>query len=125
VLRVPAADGQRAQRASAASEGAGDDKRPIDDVGVSQPGPGAVSVRSCDVGGATYHFCPECGSTVYWDISVAPDVVVAVGGFGDPTFPPPMISGFEAYGHPWAKNPPDLPVPHYDYDGTEHGGPQA
>src|SRR3954470_4301653 len=31
--------------------------------------------RSCDSGGATYHFCPECGSTVYWDISVAPDVV--------------------------------------------------
>ena len=21
--------------------------------------------RSCDSGGATYHFCPECGSTVY------------------------------------------------------------
>ena len=36
-----------------------------------------------------------------------------------------MISGFEAYGHPWAMNPSDLPVPHYDYDGTEHGGPRA
>ena len=52
-----------------------------------------------DSGGATYHFCPECGSTVYWDISVAPDVLgVAVGGFTDPTFPPPVIAGFEAYG---------------------------
>jgi hypothetical protein len=66
---------------------------------------------------------PECGSTVYWDISVAPDVIgVAVGGLTDPTFPPPMISGFEAYGHPWAMNASDLPVPHYEYDGTEHGG---
>ena len=66
------------------------------------------------------------GSTVYWDISVAPDLVgVAVGSFTDPTFPPPMISGFEAYGHSWAMNPSDLPIPHYEYDGTEHGGPRA
>ena len=85
-----------------------------------------VAFRSCDSGGATYHFCPECGSTVYWDIPVAPDVVgVAVGAFTDPTFPPPMISGFEAYGHPWTMNPSQLPVQHYDYDGTEHGGPRA
>ena len=76
--------------------------------------------------GATYHFCPECGSTVYWEISVAPEVLgVAVGGFTDPTFPPPMISGFEAYGRPWAMNLSDLPMPHYDYDGTSHGGPRA
>jgi hypothetical protein len=85
-----------------------------------------VTFRSCDSGGATYHFCPECGSTVYWDISIAPDVIgVAVGAFADPTFPPPMISGFEAYGHPWAMNPSELSIPHYDYDGTSHGGPRA
>jgi hypothetical protein len=85
-----------------------------------------VTFRSCDSGGATYHFCPECGSTVYWDISAAPDVIgVAVGAFTDPTFPPPMISGFEAYGHPWAMNAADLPVPHLDYDGTEGGGQRA
>jgi hypothetical protein len=54
------------------------------------------------------------------------DVVgVAVGGFTDPTFPPPMISGFEAYGPAWAMNASDLPMPHYDYDGTSHGGPRA
>jgi hypothetical protein len=87
---------------------------------------GTATFRSCDSGGATYHFCPECGSTVYWDISAAPDVIgVAVGAFTDPTFPPPMISGFEAYGHPWAMNASDLPVPHLDYDGTEGGGPRA
>ena len=85
-----------------------------------------VTFRSCDSGGATYHFCPECGSTVYWDISAAPDVIgVAVGSFTDSTFPPPMISGFEAYGHPWAMNPSQLQIPHYDYDGTSHGGPRA
>jgi hypothetical protein len=85
-----------------------------------------VTFRSCDSGGATYHFCPECGSTVYWDISAAPDVIgVAVGAFTDPTFPPPMISGFEAYGHPWAMSPSDLPIPHYDSAGTSHGGQRA
>ncbi len=85
-----------------------------------------VTFCSCDSGGATYHFCPECGSTVYWDISAAPDVIgVAVGAFTDPTFPPPMISGFEAYGHPWAMNVSDITMPHYDYDGTSHGGVRA
>jgi hypothetical protein len=82
--------------------------------------------RSCDSGGATYHFCPECGSTVYWDISAAPDVLgVAVGAFTDPEFPPPMISGFEAYGTKWAMNVSELSMPHYDYDGTSGGGPRA
>jgi hypothetical protein len=76
-----------------------------------------ATFRSCDSDGATYHFCPECGSTVYWDMVVAPDIIgVAVGGFTDPTFPPPMISGFEAYGHPWAMTASDLPMPggHHD-----------
>ena len=85
-----------------------------------------VTYRSCDSGGATYHFCPECGSTVYWDISIAPDFVgVAVGGFTDPAFPPPMISGFEAYGPAWVMNVSELPMPHHDYDGTSQGGPRA
>ena len=74
-----------------------------------------VTFRSCDSAGTTYHFCPECGSTVYWDLSTAPDVVgVAVGSFADPTFPPPMGSGFEAYGHPWTMNLSDLQI-HLEY----------
>jgi hypothetical protein len=84
-----------------------------------------VTFRSCDSEGATYHFCPECGSTVYWELSIAPDFVgVAVGCFTDPTFPPPVISGFEAYGTAWAMNASALPIPHHDYDGTSHGGPR-
>jgi hypothetical protein len=71
-----------------------------------------ATFRSCDSGGATYHFCPECGSTVYWDISIDPDRIgVAVGAFADPTFPPPMGSGFEEYAHPWVKNVAALPMP--------------
>jgi hypothetical protein len=87
-----------------------------------------AAFRSCDSGGATYHFCPDCGSTVYWDIEAAPDVLgVAVGAFTDPAFPPPMIAGFEAYGAEWAMNVSALPMPggHYQYDGTSRGGPRA
>jgi hypothetical protein len=84
-----------------------------------------ATFRSCDSAGATYHFCPECGSTVYWEIAIAPGFIGAgVGGFTDPTFPRPIISGFEAYGPAWLMNISDLPMPHHDYDGTSHGGPR-
>jgi hypothetical protein len=70
-----------------------------------------VEYPSCDSGGATYHFCPVCGSTVYWDITTAPDFVgLAIGNLTDPTFPPPKISGFEDYGHSWSMKAADLPI---------------
>jgi hypothetical protein len=86
-----------------------------------------ATFRSCDSQGITYHFCPECGSTVYWEFAFAPDSLgVAVGAFSDPTFPPPIGSGFEAYGAAWARNLiSDLPMPHYDYEGPSHGVPRA
>jgi hypothetical protein len=72
-----------------------------------------ATFRSCDSGGVTYHFCPECGSTVYWEIAVAPGFLgVAIGAMTDPTFPAPKISGFEEYGHPWAMTVSDLPMDH-------------
>lgn len=74
-----------------------------------------VTYPSCDSGGATYHFCPECGCTVYWDLAFAPEFLgVAVGALTDPTFPPPVVSGFEAYGHPWAMNAAAVPMAHAD-----------
>jgi hypothetical protein len=76
-----------------------------------------VTYRSFDSEGATYHFCPVCGSTVYYEIAVAPDFIgVRVGAFTDPTFPPPMISGFEECRFPWALNVAALPMPggHHD-----------
>ena len=36
----------------------------------------------------------------------------------DPTFPPPVISGFEAYGRAWVMNISDLPMPNHHHDGT-------
>jgi hypothetical protein len=65
----------------------------------------------CDSVGAAYHFCPVCGTTVYWDIAPAPDLIgIAIGTFFDPAFPPPKISGFEKYAHPWAMQAADLPI---------------
>jgi hypothetical protein len=92
------------------------------------PSDSSTPASRCDAMGGTYHFCPECGSTLYWEIANAADILgVAVGAFTDPTFPPPMISGFEAYGARWAMKVSDLPMPggHYEHDGTSHGGPRA
>ncbi len=77
----------------------------------------AVTYRSCDSGGATYHFCPTCGTTVYWDIAAAPEVVgIALGTLTDPSFPAPVISAFEAYGHPWAMTAGELEAIRLEYD---------
>jgi len=60
----------------------------------------------------TSHFCPVCGSTVYYYRKSDPARTgVRVGAFADPTFPPPMGSGFEEYKHPWAMNVAALPMP--------------
>jgi hypothetical protein len=60
----------------------------------------------------TSHFCPECGSTVYYYRKSDPARTgVRVGAFADNTFPPPMGSGFEEYMHPWVKNLSALPMP--------------
>ena len=46
-----------------------------------------------------FHFCPDCGSTVFYR---EPDVVVImVGSFADPTFPPPVESGYDSRRHHW------------------------
>jgi hypothetical protein len=58
------------------------------------------------------HFCPTCGSTVYYYRKSDPARTgVRVGAFADPSFPPPMGSGFEEYAHPWVANIAALPMP--------------
>jgi hypothetical protein len=35
-----------------------------------------------------FHFCPECGTTVYWKVEASPGKTgIAIGVFADPTFP--------------------------------------
>ncbi|WP_075997266.1 GFA family protein [Salaquimonas pukyongi] len=50
-----------------------------------------VHVRISESGYAVkHHFCPECGSTVYWYPERMPELVaVGVGAFSDPEFPAP------------------------------------
>src|SRR6185437_513514 len=50
------------------------------------------------------HFCPECGTSVYWEADRLPGHVgVAVGAFADPDFAPPKHSVWETFRHPWLR----------------------
>jgi hypothetical protein len=66
-------------------------------------------LRIGDEGGrATFHFCPECGATVYYYIDDLPDVIaIPVGAFADPAFPAPRVSVYEARKHAWVGIPAD------------------
>ena len=53
-----------------------------------------------------FHFCPECGSQVFYTEPSEPDlIVVSVGSFADPTFPPPTESGYDEHRHHWVRLP--------------------
>jgi len=70
-------------------------------------GPERLFTRSSDGGhDVTFHFCPDCGSTVYWEPARLPALVgVAVGAFADPTFPAPSQQVYLATRHPWVSVP--------------------
>jgi hypothetical protein len=73
-------------------------------------GTDGITNSAADV--VTSHFCPVCGSTVYYYRKSDPARTgVRVGAFADPTFPPPMGSGFEEYRHPWTTNIAALQMP--------------
>ena len=49
-----------------------------------------------------FHFCPNCGSSVFWEGDRGPDHYgIAVGCFADPDFPAPIYSSYEDAMHPW------------------------
>jgi hypothetical protein len=56
-----------------------------------------------------FHFCPDCGSQVFYTEPDEPDLlVVSVGSFADPSFPPPTESGYESRRHPWIGLPDSI-----------------
>jgi hypothetical protein len=56
-----------------------------------------------------FHFCPDCGSSVFYSEPTEPDlVVVSVGAFADPSFPPPTESGYDSRRHPWIGLPDSI-----------------
>jgi hypothetical protein len=53
-----------------------------------------------------FHFCPDCGSQVFYTEPTEPDwVVVSVGAFADPSFAPPTESGYDSSRHHWVTLP--------------------
>jgi hypothetical protein len=57
-----------------------------------------------------FHFCPDCGSQVFYTEPTEPDlIVVSVGSFADPTFPPPTESGYDSRRPDWLPWPTTVP----------------
>jgi len=70
-----------------------------------------IRVSDGGEGGAVFHFCPDCGATVFYTIKGLPGVVaVPVGAFADRSFPSPVRSVWEERQHSWVQLP----------DGIEH-----
>jgi len=61
-----------------------------------------VYIRTADSGNkVTFHFCPDCGNTVYWSLEGIEHVAIPVGAFADESFPTPKLSIYEDRQHPW------------------------
>lgn len=71
-------------------------------------------VRVADSGNQLrFHFCPDCGATVYYWAEDIPEVIgIPLGAFADPHFPPPKFSVYEERQHPWVRI--DADVEHSD-----------
>ena len=67
-------------------------------------------VRVADSGNkATFHFCPDCGATVFYTLAGHDDVVaIPVGAFADPDFPQPVFSVYEERKHAWVGLPANM-----------------
>jgi hypothetical protein len=78
---------------------------------VATEGTSRQYVRVSDEGDsrATFHFCPDCGATVFYTIDAMPGIVaVPVGAFADPSFPAPTRSVWEKRQHSWLQLPDDI-----------------
>ena len=52
--------------------------------------------------GVSNHFCPTCGSAVFWHTDAQPGLtMMAVGCFLDPDFPAPTIDLFTSMRYSW------------------------
>lgn len=76
---------------------------------VQPSGRSTVYVRVGDEGTrARFHFCPQCGATVYYEPeALAAFIAIPVGAFADPGFPAPTVSVYEERMHGWVVPPAD------------------
>lgn len=58
-----------------------------------------------------FHFCPDCGTNLWWEPRRMPDLVgVAAGCFADPALPMPAQAVFADERHHWLPLPPEIPL---------------
>lgn len=58
-----------------------------------------------------FRFCPDCGSTVWWEAGARPGrICVAGGAFADRDFPPPQRLIWAAFGGGWIRPPEGAPI---------------
>jgi len=58
----------------------------------------------------TFHFCPDCGSNLWWEPDRLPGLIgVAAGSFADREFPAPEQAVWAEEKHHWLQLPGDLP----------------
>ena len=72
-------------------------------------------VKTADSGNRiTFHFCPDCGSDVHYEIEGKFDGLVAIplGAFDDPYFAAPRFSVWERRRHGWVELIGDLEHSH-------------
>lgn len=65
---------------------------------VATTGSQHVFARATDSGRTnTYHFCPGCGSTVFYDVEMRPGMIsIPAGAFASTDFPKPTV---QVFGH--------------------------
>jgi hypothetical protein len=57
-----------------------------------------------------FHFCPTCGSNVFWEAEGTPGMIsVAAGCFADPSFPAPVRTVWAENKHGWLPFPESIP----------------
>lgn len=76
---------------------------------VSLSGKSTRYVRVGDEGSrVTFHFCPHCGATVYYEPEGLEEfLAIPVGAFAEPSFPAPSVSVYEERMHGWVVPPED------------------
>ena len=81
---------------------------PRDNVRIE--GESKTFVKVADSGNrATFHFCPECGSDVFYEIEGKYDdkfndlIAIPLGAFDDPYFGQPAYSVWESRKHEWVE----------------------
>lgn len=77
---------------------------------VTLSGAATPYTRIADSGHAlTFHFCPVCGSTVYYTNDALPGFIgIALGTFAGAATWTPTFSVYECHKHPWVEFPDSI-----------------